>query len=344
MNYIKDIFSGIVIGIANIIPGVSGGTMALVLGIYERLINAIHNISFETIKSVAGLLRLNAKSLDNFKQEMKRVDALYLVRIALGALAAVVLLAKLMTYLLINWHDPTYGFFFGLVLISALVPYKLIKKKSVPVVLMVCLAAAGLVGVSHSMSGKKLIEKVRFKQEMKDDVHQSDGPTDASPVLTSEQVRNLIKFFLMGAVAISAMILPGVSGSFLLLLMGGYFDVLKAIASRDLAVLGVFSLGCLVGMIFFSRFLEFLLRKSYDLTMAFLLGLVIGSLWMIWPFKAFVVVGTETVYLDNIFPSSFGLSELYTVIAFIAGSLIVALLIWIEQVSFKKNNLDPGTS
>lgn len=341
MKYIKDFLSGIVIGIANIIPGVSGGTMALVLGIYERLINAIHNISFDSMTSVVGLVRFNRESFERFTNEMNKIDALYLIRIFFGALVAVVLLAKLMTFLLISWHDPTYGFFFGLVLASALVPYKLIKKKTIPVLLMICLAAAGLVGVSQAMSGEKLIEKARFKQQTMIESGSLLKQSDSTALRASRLFGDAVKFFFMGAVAISAMILPGVSGSFLLLLMGGYFDVLRAITSRDFGILGSFALGCLVGMIFFSRFLEFLLRRWYDLTMAFLLGLVIGSLWMIWPFKATVLVGGETVYLHNIIPASAGLSELYTCISFIAGVVIVVLLMRVES-SYNKKSGDTG--
>ena len=127
---IRDLLKGVIIGVANIIPGVSGGTMALVLGIYGRMIGALNSISFSTVKNILGILRFNKTGLDNFKYELKRIDAFFLMRISAGALIAVVVLARLMMYLLVNWHDPTYGFFFGLVIASAIVPFKLIQKKN----------------------------------------------------------------------------------------------------------------------------------------------------------------------------------------------------------------------
>ena len=331
MDYFKDILKGAVIGVANIIPGVSGGTMALVLGIYERLIDAIHNISLNTITATLGLVRLNKPAFARFKEEMIRIDALYLIRIATGALAAIVALAKLMTYLLQTWHDPTYGFFFGLVLVSALVPLKLIKQKNVLIAVIACIAAAGIVTLSHSLSGEKMVEKARVKHELQERGLPAEIMELNPPDQTSGMVLKMVHVFAMGAVAISAMILPGISGSFLLILMGGYFDILRAIASRDLAVLGIFALGCLAGMILFSRFLDYLLHRWHDQTMAFLLGLVLGSLWIIWPFKSSVTVGGETVYLNNAIPASFAASELYTIVTFAAGACIVIFLLWIEK-------------
>jgi len=143
--------------------------------------------------------------------------------------------------------------------------------------------------------------------------------------------------FIMGALAISAMILPGISGSFILLIMGGYFDVLRAIAVRDIPVLGSFALGCGIGLILFSRLLELLLQKWHNGTMAFLVGLVLGSLWVIWPFKTTVQVGSETVYVNNQIPAAFGTNELYTVAACAVGAAIVFLLILVER----KQNREP---
>jgi putative membrane protein len=125
-----NILRGMVIGVANIIPGVSGGTLALVLGIYERLIGAINNISFETVKASFGLLKFNKDGWKNFTAELHRIDAFFLASILTGALISIGALAKVMTYFLEHFHDPTYGFFCGLVIVSAWVPFKLIKKHS----------------------------------------------------------------------------------------------------------------------------------------------------------------------------------------------------------------------
>jgi uncharacterized membrane protein len=141
----------------------------------------------------------------------------------------------------------------------------------------------------------------------------------------------LFLMFAAGMIAISAMILPGISGSFLLLLMGAYFEILKAITYRDFLVLFVFALGCGIGILVFTRFLNFLLKRWHDLTMSFLLGLVLGSLWAIWPFKASTKVGDETIYLANQMPMAMSSDVVLTTLTFLLGSVIVAIFIWLEQ-------------
>jgi putative membrane protein len=331
MEHIKDIARGLVIGVANIIPGVSGGTMALVLGIYERFITALNNISMNTIRSALGLLRFNRAGVDAFLAEARRIDAWFLGRIAVGAGIAIVALAKAMTFLLTRWHDPTYGFFFGLVLVSAAAPWMMIKKKGVACIAMVILAAGLLVGLNEAFSGDRLVEKARAKQELSLNQGGTQAPVSSqAPRLDGARAAHM---FIMGALAISAMILPGISGSFVLLMLGGYFEILKAIATRDLPPLALFAAGCLAGMILFSRLLEVLLRRWHDQTLAFLVGLVMGSLWLIWPFKTTAAVGTETIYMNNRFPESLGFNETATLAAFFSGAVIVLLLLFIEKTA-----------
>jgi putative membrane protein len=142
--------------------------------------------------------------------------------------------------------------------------------------------------------------------------------------------RSIVLFLIAGAVAISAMILPGISGSFVLLLMGVYFDVLACINERNFALLGIFALGCLIGMAVFSRLINFALERFHDATLAFLSGLVLGSLYAIWPFKSFAVVAGQRVDKANILPVGFGGNEILTVGTVIAGAAIVGVFIWIE--------------
>lgn len=328
---IRDLFFGGIIGIANIIPGVSGGTMALVLGFYERLIDAIHNINSSTIKIFLKAVTFKKENLDNLKEEAKRIDLIFLINITVGALVAVWALAKVMAYLLDELHDPTYGFFFGLVLISAAAPYKLITKKTISCLLVCLIAIAGIVGVSTAVSPETLIEKAELKLQMESNPQQAQQDP-------GQDIGMLLHIFLMGAVAISAMILPGVSGSFLLLVMGGYFTILEAINQKDVVLLGIFALGCLVGIVVFSRFLNFLLKKWHNETMAFLVGLVLGSLWMIWPFKTSQVVGNETIYLSNTLPTTFGSNEITTLLAFLIGAAMVWIMLMIEARNAKNTN------
>jgi len=326
-HIVLNLVNGAIIGIANIIPGVSGGTMALILGFYERLIAAINNISFRTILIFIKSFSFKSKSLNFLKAEFKRIDGFFLLTIGVGALAAIFALAKLMPYLLQNYHDPTYGFFFGLILISTISPFRLIKKKTVPVFLTAVLAIVLIVGVTNASSGDKLLEKEQTKLALK----QTRDLTTNTPQKAEIEITYLLYMVLIGAVAISAMILPGISGSFLLLLMGGYIDILNAVSSRNLPVLFAFAVGCVVGIALFSRLINYLLKKWHDLTMGFLVGLVVGSLWMIWPFKTSQVVGEKIIYLSNHLPITFGRLEILTVITTILGISVVTILLWVES-------------
>lgn len=326
MIWLKEIFFGAIFGVANIIPGVSGGTMALIMGFYHRLIMAIQNITFKSILNLLAILKFNRSGVQTFYGELKRIDAFFLLRLFIGAVFAIVILAKLMTYLLTQWHDPTYGFFFGLVVLSVVAPYRLISKIT-PVVLVISIIAAVMViGLSSGVSGDDLIKKAQVKQELK--MQKDNLQTESKS--TNQSYKKYLLFFVMGAIAISAMILPGVSGSFLLILMGGYFDMLSAIVNRDFILLGSFAFGCLIGLMVFTRFLNMMLKRFHDLTLAFLLGLVAGSLWVIWPFKNSISIGEEVIFLDNMIPGQFGISEVLTLITAIAGMFIVYIFLKID--------------
>jgi len=329
-NILIDLLKGMVIGVANIIPGVSGGTMALVVGIYERLLDAIGAISPETIKDILHIFTFTGEGRDRFISGIRKIDALFLGRILIGALIAIVALANIITILLTHYHDPTYGFFFGLVIMSVAAPYRLISKKTAACILSALIAIAAVLAVSGSMSGEALLRKAEKKHELQIRQDAVSPGTDAEKK-KGPSASDLAVIFLMGAAAISAMILPGVSGSFLLLLLGGYFTVLEAIAVRNFQILGAFAAGCLAGLVLFTRFLNFLLKKWPDTTMSFLVGLVIGSLWMIWPFKTTAVVGNEVIYLSNTVPRHLAGNELITIGAAVTGIVIVALLLWTES-------------
>lgn len=328
MNFIN-ILKGMVIGVANIIPGVSGGTLALVLGIYERLIGAIHNVSFETVRAFLGLLRFNKNGWKDFTAELHRIDAFFLASILTGALLSIGALAKLMTYLLEHFHDPTYGFFCGLVIVSAWVPFKLIKRHSFFSILAIIIATVGVIAISFAGTDEQKINRAQVKYEIE---QQKASNTIALEREEFDHSPARLAFMILaGAVSISAMILPGISGSFLLLLMGVYFSVLKAITQLDILTLGTFSIGCLFGIVACTRFINFALKRWYDVTTSFLLGLVLGSLAAIWPFKGTALVGREVIYLSNKIPAGFGSNEILTVLTAIAGGLIVLLFIYIEN-------------
>jgi putative membrane protein len=329
---VGDLLRGVAIGLANIIPGVSGGTMALILGIYQRLITAIGNLGSKTLTApFRGMAAL--------KDELKRIDALLLILLAVGALGIIVAVARVMPYLLDKQHDPTYGLFFGLVLVSVVVPYRMIKRKGVGVVIACIAALALVVGLTMALSGEERLASAQKKASMKAAAAAKvveDGGKPVAADRVPQDAATIAIFFAAGAIAISAMILPGISGSFMLLLLGVYFDVLAAVNNRQFVLLAAFAAGCGIGLLLFTKLLKFLLDRYHDLTMGFLLGLVMGSLWAIWPFKSFGMAGGKRVDMDNVLPAGFGQNELITLGTVVAGGAIVAVFIWIEIRQSKK--------
>lgn len=328
MQFIKDFLKGAIIGTANIIPGVSGGTLALMLGIYERLISALRAISTRTLQTILQLFRLNRQGWEAFLAEMRRIDALFLITIGAGAAGAILLLSGLMTFLINEYHDPTYGFFFGLVAVSAFVPFRLIKRHTFTGLLAFIIALSGILFISCSMSSKEKLSNARAKYEI---MMESEGtPIDKREQRADHGLPHLLFLFSVGAMAISAMILPGISGAFLLLIMGIYLEILQAVAFHDFLILAVFAAGCIFGILAFARLLNFLLRRWHDQTMSFLLGLIVGSLWAIWPFKTSAVIGGETIYLANRYPHAWGANETTTLATFLLGGFIVAVFVWFD--------------
>jgi len=319
---IATFFKGMGIGAANLVPGVSGGTLALILNVYEQLIEAIHNISLGTLWTILRLLTFKKTAWEAFKEEMKRIDAGFIMIILLGVLASIFAFAGLMTYLISNYHDPINGFFFGLILLSILVPYAMIKKKDFKVWVTIFLAVVMIVFLSFLTTGEETIEKEQAKIEMEE----TAGAESAGGL---ESIVDYAVLFLSGALAISAMALPGVSGSLIMLLMGKYFVLLQAVNDRNLLILLVFVLGTLFGIILFTRVINFMLRKFHDLTMGFLTGLVAGSLWAIWPFKnTFTLTNGEKIYLSNKLPTDFGANEVLVLIAVVlGGGLVMGMMI-----------------
>lgn len=251
-----NVFKGFLIGIANLIPGVSGGTFALILGIYERLIRDIHNLNFTTLK--------NLFSFAKFKDEFKRIDGIFLVSIAAGAFSAIVCLSWLIDFLLKNHPNFTLSFFLGLIIPSIAVPYKLIREKDLKKM------AFALPGILLVVSVYVFTTAAEIKEF-------------SYPVL-----------FLSGFLAISAMILPGISGSFILLVIGVYGSVINNIktffsspAMESFLFLSVFGLGCASGLVVFVRVMKFLFERYRDRTLYFLIGLILGSIVVLWPFKTF---------------------------------------------------------
>jgi putative membrane protein len=242
---------GFAMGAADLVPGVSGGTVALVLGIYERLIASIRAGS-----SAAGnLLRLD---VHGFRTWMGRVEWTFVVPLAAGILLAVLALARVIQALLHDHAALMASIFMGLVAGSVVVAWRLIREprmRHAAIILLVGIVVFLLLGLRGSTSA------------------------DAAAALDPP----LWVYLGAGAVAICAMILPGISGSFLLVLMGLYGTLLADVTSGDILPLVVFVLGAAIGLALFSQLLHFALKRQHDVVLALLIGLMAGSTRVLWP-------------------------------------------------------------
>ena len=328
MNILRHTVNGFLIGVANIIPGMSGGTLALVLGIYERLIAALRNIGLPTVKTGLRALTFKKRAFEEALAELRRVDAGFLALLGIGAIAAVLLTSKLIVYLLNHHHDAIYGFFCGLILTSILIPARMLDRFGGKELLVLLIAVALIIGISIGTGSQ---EDVGIDNPA--NVARGPVPRDALPSLKS-----LGAMLTCGALAISAMILPGISGSFLMLAFGVYFPLLNAIngvtagasalvATRqmpnaavwgDVLTLAAFAVGCLFGLVAFTRLLNYLLHRYRNLTIAFLIGLMVGSLYGLWPFREFTIVDGERVDTAHILPQ-FDANLLITLVLFSVG-------------------------
>ena len=332
----KTILHGFLIGVANIIPGVSGGSMALALGIYERLIAAVGNVGLDTLSTALGVLAFRDGAKERFCAEWRRVDGVFLTWIAAGGAVAVVVFSRVMVWLLEQWHDPTYGFFSGLILVSIWVPLKMIDRFGA-VEGMSAMVGLGLVlTLTFSVDSEQQLGDSKHKLEMK----QAQVEQAAETALGQADAKRIAFYFLCGAVAISAMVLPGVSGSFMLILMGAYFEVLQAVNAWDALVVLVFMAGCAAGLLLFTRLLKWVLSRWHDPTVAWLTGLMAGSLAALWPFRKFETVGDanvgfERVDIDWIIPPT-DANTMWTLIAFVVGSALVAAFIRHDQPKAQK--------
>ena len=279
-------------GAADVVPGVSGGTIAFIAGIYDELINSIKSINMHSLK-----LLFTGK----IAAFWKAVNGNFLFALLLGIAISVFSLAKLITYLLLNEQVLVWSFFFGLVLASTWFVTKDIKGWNWKTV-------AGFVG------GAVIAYYI----------------TVATPAETST---NLMFIFLCGAIAICAMILPGISGSFILVLLGKYFYVMEAVKTLDLVVLGVFAFGAALGITSFSRVLSYALKNFRNITLSVLSGFMLGSLNKVWPWKEvekLVSDGHEVMIEHNIAPNT---EVAEAVVLMLIGFILVYVL---EKISAKK--------
>ena len=313
--FFKELLMGFCLGAANIIPGVSGGTFLLIFNIYERVFAILNRINKSLVYQAMGLgtgfikhlgRKGNARAVMVF---LEQNDFLFLFKLIIGAAVAIFGLSTLMTYLLVQHFSVTYAFFFGLILVSILIPAKLIRTLRVYLIVFVVLGAAVTMAVYMQVNPYDKVKQKSDYYQIQYEQEKGNEPLDekTSPFIPSGRytLQEYLYAGLCGAISISAMVLPGISGSLVLILMGAYFDVLSAISAvkyfhlDTMVFLGSFTLGIVFGGLLFARLVNYVLTRYYDAAMAFLLGLMAGSLWALWPFKQVILVERQYVKLDN---------------------------------------------
>jgi putative membrane protein len=267
MQHLFTFFKGMAMGAADVVPGVSGGTVAFISGIYERLLNALKSIQ-------PSVLTTLFKS--GIKAAWAQIDGSFLLALMLGIMTSVLSLAKVISIGLEKYPQLIWSFFFGLVLSSAWFVGRDVLRE--------------LKKTENSSPGGAIIAFIIGAAI-------AYTITILSP---AEAPLNYPMIFLSGAIAICAMILPGISGSFILLLMGMYGHVLEAAKSLDIAFIGIFMLGCLIGLLSFSHVLSWLFKHYRTVAMAVLAGFMLGSLNKVWPWQN--VVATRSNSKGEIVP------------------------------------------
>lgn len=281
----KDYFGislrGFLMGVADIIPGVSGGTMAFILGIYDELIDSIRAV----IPVLKDLLKLN------IRQALNDLPWRFLLALGLGIGAAILSLARFMHWALENHPTPVYAVFFGLIVASVYVVRNRVRAWTPLNLIIAALTALG----AYILVG-----------------------------LTPTQTPEALWFiFLSGALAICAMILPGISGAFILVLLGKYQYILGALNTLNIPVILVFMAGAAVGILSFANLLRWLLNHYHDLTVAALMGFMLGSLRKLWPWKD----AAEA----NILPGAFNGEVALTIGLMLAGFAAVIIIEYLAE-------------
>ena len=244
-EYIVIGLKGMAMGSADVVPGVSGGTIAFISGIYEELLESISNINFKLLKTLKS---------EGIKAAWKQVNGSFLLALFIGIFISIISLAKTIKWLLENEPILLWSFFFGLVLASIIYIGKQISKWNTKAIIILIIGAF----VAYYI-------------------------TTLNPLVTENS--SLLFMFLAGSIAICAMILPGISGAFIMVLLGAYKPILSALNDRDYKTVATVFLGAIVGLLVFSKILKWMFTNYKNYTLAILTGFIVGSLNKIWPWK-----------------------------------------------------------
>lgn len=300
-DYLVIGLKGMAMGAADVVPGVSGGTIAFISGIYEELLSSISNINLDLFKTLKD---------EGFKSAWKKLNGNFLLALFAGIFISVVSLAKAIKYLLENEPILLWSFFFGLVLASIIYIAKQIKKWNfiASLVLIIGVFTAYYITTLNPLVGEN---------------------------------SSLLFMFIAGALAICAMILPGVSGAFILVLLGAYKPILSAVSEKDLKTIAVVGLGAIVGLLSFSKILKWLFNHYKDYTLAVLTGFIIGSLNKIWPWKETITWRTNShgeqvpFNQQSVLPFNFD-GDAQLLLAVILSFVGFALILGMERLAVQK--------
>ena len=285
---------GLAMGAADVVPGVSGGTIALIAGIYERLINALSSVGpnlWQVFRQEGGIKGLIAV--------WRQVDATFLLFLLMGIATSLATLAGVIKHLLDNQPLMIWSFFFGLVIATVFLLLSEIKRWNIGRALLFLLGVASAVIIS------------------------------SLPLMNTTP--SLPYLFVAGAIAICAMILPGISGSFILLLMGAYDTVLEAVHTLNFTIVLTLVAGMATGLLLFTRMLKWLLSRYYQATLALLIGFIAGSLVKVWPWKTNALGTLNNGAIHNVMPWHYptGPQWLTTLSLMLLGAVLVtALSLW----------------
>jgi len=298
IQYLVITLKGIAMGAADVVPGVSGGTIAFISGIYEELLSSISSVSLKSLRIL---------KTEGIKPFWKAINGNFLLALLIGVAISIFSLAKLISWALENEPILVWSFFFGLVLASIIYVGKQISEWNFLMFFILIIGA----GIAYYI-------------------------TTLEPIITENS--SMLFIFIAGAIAICAMILPGISGAFILVLLGAYKPVLEAIDEKDVKLLGILALGAVVGLLTFSKILKWFFIKYRNLTLAILTGFIIGSLNKIWPWKEVISWRVNShgkqvpLNEESILPSTFN-GDPQLLMAILLAILGFSMIIILEKLS-----------
>ncbi len=292
LSYIIISLKGIAMGAADVVPGVSGGTIAFISGIYEELITSINGLNFSKFKIFRN---------EGFKSFWRAINGNFLLALFSGILISVFSLAKMISWLLVNQPILLWSFFFGLVFASIFFIAKAIENWNLGIITAFVLGAA----IAYYIT--------------------TLPPTENS--------QSLLYLFFSGALAVCAMILPGISGAFILVLLGSYKTILDAVHQRELYIIATVAVGAVFGLLSFARLLKWMFENYKNSTLALLTGFILGSLNKIWPWKRVLetkIFGKKVIPVNEVNISPFNFEGdnqlLYAILIALLGFCVIFIL------------------